>query len=73
VWLKFFGTVSVAVRILGKEPQLRTRDFIANVEATGTTQTKPPIRVKLFLPKGFTKTQKTVLFKTIQIIHLKLV
>jgi len=56
VWLKFFGIVSVAVCIFGREPQLRTRDFIANVEATGTTFTKPPIRVKLFLPKGFTKT-----------------
>jgi len=71
VWLRFFGIVSVAVCILGRGPQFRNRDFIANVEVTGTTYTKPPFNVKLFLPKGVTKAQKTMLFKTIQTIHLK--
>lgn len=45
---------------------------MANVEVTGTTYTKPPFSVKLFLPKGITEAQKTVRFKLNQIIHLKL-
>jgi hypothetical protein len=55
VWFKFFEIVSVAVCILGRGPQLRNRDFIANVEVTGKAYTKPPLSLKLFLPKGVTK------------------